>query len=69
MEVQPQLLLLQKTIVVVEGVGQQLDKELNMWQLIEPWIKKWAAKNISPEAKILRGLKHLITEILEKLSQ
>lgn len=66
MEVQPQLLLLQKTIVVVEGVGQQLDPEINMWQLIEPWIKKWVAKNLSPEAKILRVLKHLVMEISER---
>lgn len=67
MEVQPQLLLLQKTIVVVEGVGQQLDPEINMWQLIEPWIKKWAAKNLSPEAKVIRLLKHLLIEISGKI--
>ncbi|MCC8372285.1 MAG: 2-polyprenylphenol 6-hydroxylase [Rickettsia endosymbiont of Pseudomimeciton antennatum] len=66
MEVQPQLLLLQKTIVVVEGVGQQLDPEINMWQLIEPWIKKWAAKNLSPEAKIIRILKRLVIDFLHK---
>jgi ubiquinone biosynthesis protein len=69
MEVQPQLILLQKTIVVVEGVGHQLNPELNMWLLIEPWVKKWAVKNLSPEAKILRIVKHLITEISEKFSQ
>lgn len=68
MEVQPQLLLLQKTIVVVEGVGQQLDGTINIWQLIEPWIKKWAAKNISPEAKILRIIKHFVNETLEKIN-
>ncbi|WP_375327504.1 2-polyprenylphenol 6-hydroxylase [Candidatus Tisiphia endosymbiont of Nemotelus uliginosus] len=69
MEVQPQLLLLQKTIVVVEGVGQQLDPTINIWQLIEPWIKKWAAKNISFEAKMLRILKHSIKEMLEKINR
>ncbi|WP_341747345.1 2-polyprenylphenol 6-hydroxylase [Candidatus Tisiphia endosymbiont of Dascillus cervinus] len=69
MEVQPQLLLLQKTIVVVEGVGQQLDPKINVWQLIEPWIKKWAAKNLSPEAKILRILKHVVVEILERFNK
>lgn len=68
MEVQPQLLLLQKTIVVVEGVGQQLDPAINIWQMIEPWIKKWAAKNISPEAKIYRLLKHSVNKILEKMN-
>lgn len=67
MEVQPQLLLLQKTIVMVEGVGQQLDPEINMWELAEPWIKKWAGKNLSPEAKILRIAKHFITKLLEKV--
>ncbi|MBN8512584.1 MAG: 2-polyprenylphenol 6-hydroxylase [Rickettsiales bacterium] len=63
METQPQLLLLQKTMVVVEGIGQSLDKDINMWQLAEPWIKKWAAKNLSPEAKILRLLKKIIQEL------
>jgi len=69
MEVQPQLILLQKTILVVEGVGQQLDPQINILQLIEPWMKKWAAKNLSPEAKIFRIVKHLVTEILEKLDK
>lgn len=69
MELQPQLLLLQKTIVVVEGVGQQLDKTINIWQLIEPWIKKWAAKNISPEAKVLRIIKHFANEMLARINQ
>lgn len=67
MEVQPQLLLLQKTLVMVEGIGQQLDTNVNMWQLAEPWIKKWAAKNLSPEAKILRIVKHWVEEAYNKL--
>jgi ubiquinone biosynthesis protein len=62
METQPQLLLLQKTMVVVEGIGQSLDENINMWQLAEPWIKKWAAKNLSPEAKALRVIKKLFRE-------
>lgn len=57
MEVQGQLILLQKTMLMLEGIGQILDPEINMWQLAEPWIKKWAVKNISPEAKLLRKLK------------
>lgn len=64
METQPQLLLLQKTMVVVEGIGQSLDNNVNMWQLAEPWIKKWAAKNLSPEAKLLRILKKITDEFL-----
>ena len=64
METQPQLLLLQKSMVVVEGIGQSLDAEINMWQLAEPWIKKWAAKNLSPEAKLLRFVKKLFDNLL-----
>ena len=67
METQPQLLLLQKTVVVVEGIGQSLDPEINMWQLAEPWIKKWAAKNLTPEAKLLRIAKKFINRIAEDL--
>ena len=63
METQPQLLLLQKTMVVVEGIGQSLDPEINMWQLAEPWIKKWAIKNLSPEAKLLRIAKKFINNL------
>ena len=67
METQPQLLLLQKTVVVVEGIGQSLDPEINMWQLTEPWIKKWAVKNLTPEAKLLRIAKKFINRIAEDL--
>lgn len=64
METQPQLLLLQKTMVVVEGIGQSLDEDINMWQLAEPWIKKWAAKNLSPEAKLLRMIKKIFNKLV-----
>lgn len=65
METQPQLLLLQKTMVVVEGIGQSLDSEINMWRLAEPWIKKWAIKNLSPEAKLMRTAKKYINNFLD----
>lgn len=64
METQPQLLLLQKTMVVVEGIGQSLDHEINMWQLAEPWITRWAAKNLSPEAKFLRFMKKTLIRVI-----
>ncbi len=64
METQPQLLLLQKTMVVVEGIGQSLDEDINMWILAEPWIKKWAAKNLSPEAKLLRMIKKMLNKLV-----
>ena len=48
METQPQLLLLQKTMVVAEGVGRALNPELNMWQLAQPLIEDWIAENLGP---------------------
>ncbi|WP_341791496.1 2-polyprenylphenol 6-hydroxylase [Rickettsia endosymbiont of Gonocerus acuteangulatus] len=69
MEVQPDLLLLQKTLIMVEGIGRQLDENINMWQLAEPWIKKWAIKNLSPEAKILRLVKHHLEKLYDKIDE
>lgn len=65
MQPQHQLFLLQKTIIVLEGIGKSLDPEINMWKLAEPWIKKWAGKNISPEAKVLRLLKGFLKELFK----
>jgi ubiquinone biosynthesis protein len=47
MPVQIQLIMLQKTMVTIEGIGYMLNPEVNMWKLAEPWIKAWAAKNFS----------------------
>ncbi|AIF81765.1 ubiquinone biosynthesis protein, 2-polyprenylphenol 6-hydroxylase [endosymbiont of Acanthamoeba sp. UWC8] len=52
MNIQPKFLLLQKTLVTVEGTGQSLYPEVNMWQLAEPWIKDWARQNFGIKARI-----------------
>lgn len=52
MEAQPQLLLLQKTMVTAEGVGRMLNPSINMWKLSEPLIKQWADDNLSAPARI-----------------
>jgi ubiquinone biosynthesis protein len=52
MATKPELLLLQKTLLLVEGVGVMLDPKLNMWELARPWIKEWAKKNLGFDAKI-----------------
>jgi ubiquinone biosynthesis protein len=52
METQPQLLLLQKTMVVAEGVGRALNPKLNMWQLAQPLIESWIAENLGPQAQL-----------------
>ena len=52
METQPQLLLLQKTMVVAEGVGRRLTPSVNMWQLAEPLVAEWMRENRGPEARV-----------------
>jgi ubiquinone biosynthesis protein len=68
MEVQTQLLLLQKTMVMVEGLGIKLDPEVNLWRVAEPWIEDWAEKNLSWEARICdkaKDLFHNLSELVE----
>jgi ubiquinone biosynthesis protein len=60
METQPQLILLQKNIVILEGLGQILAPTINMWSLADPWITKWAKRNLGFDAKILRITKKFV---------
>ena len=52
MRTQPRLILLQKTMVVVEGVGRVLDPDLDIWSVSEPVVREWVEKNLGPGAKI-----------------
>jgi ubiquinone biosynthesis protein len=56
METQPQLLLLQKTMVQVEGLGRRLDPEVNIWALARPLIEAWMRENRGPEARLQQRL-------------
>ena len=66
MEVQPQLLLMQKTLMVAEGVGRMLSPNLNMWQLATPLIDQWAADHFGPKGKLKDAARHG-AEIARKL--
>jgi ubiquinone biosynthesis protein len=66
MEAQPQLLLLQKTMMVAEGVGRQLNPDVNMWELSRPLIEDWMRENLGPEAR-LRGAAQEIWQGVERL--
>ncbi|MFN7174946.1 MAG: AarF/UbiB family protein, partial [Thermaurantiacus tibetensis] len=59
METQPHLLLLQKTMVMVEGVASALDPDINMWDAASPYVKRWIRDELGPEARLadrlLRG--------------
>ena len=50
MAVQPHLLLLQKTMVMVEGVALTLDPHVNMWEVAEPYVRDWVRDEMGPEA-------------------
>lgn len=50
MPTQPHLLLLQKTMVMVEGVATALDPDLNMWETSGPFVKEWMRTELGPEA-------------------
>ena len=75
METQPQLLLLQKTMLVAEGVGRDLHPETNMWELARPLITQWVNENMSPETqaadlaadarKIIENLPNIISKMAE----
>ncbi|MFQ5735717.1 MAG: 2-polyprenylphenol 6-hydroxylase [Thermodesulfobacteriota bacterium] len=56
MTLQPNLLLLQKSMVIIEGVGRQLYPDVNMWEVAKPLIYKWMVKEkLSPRAVIEKG--------------
>lgn len=52
MQTRPELLLLQKTMVVVEGVARTLNPHFNMWKAAEPVVKDWISKNMGPVGMI-----------------
>ena len=52
MKTRPELLLLQKTMVVVEGVARTLDPKLNMWTTAEPVVREWITRNLGPAGRI-----------------
>ncbi|NAX20747.1 ubiquinone biosynthesis regulatory protein kinase UbiB [Vibrio sp. V39_P1S14PM300] len=52
MEVQPQLVLLQKTLLYVEGLGRQLYPQLDLWETAKPFLESWMMNQVGPQAVI-----------------
>ena len=52
MRTRPELLLLQKTMVVVEGVARSLDSDLDMWATAEPVVREWVERHLGPAGRI-----------------
>ena len=48
-EIQPQLVLLQKTLLNIEGLGRQLDPELDLWSTAKPFLEKWMLEQMGPQ--------------------
>ena len=57
MEVQPQLVLLQKTLLNIEGLGRQLYPELDLWQTAKPFLEDWMKRRTHPAAHLEQLLK------------
>jgi ubiquinone biosynthesis protein len=55
-EIQPQLVLLQKTLLNIEGLGLQLDPELDLWKTAKPWLERWMSEQVGLRG-FLRALK------------
>ena len=55
-EIQPQLVLLQKTLLNIEGLGRDLDPELDLWNSAKPFLEKWMIEQVGPQ-KLLNQLK------------
>ncbi len=68
MQTQPQLLLLQKTMVVVEGVARRLDPDANIWEISQPVLEKWLKETKDPISEIGNILKDT-SEVLKKLPE
>lgn len=66
MRTQTHLLLLQKTMVTVEGVARSLDPEINFWEVARPVIEDWARENMGPAAR-LREMADSLTNTLRRL--
>ena len=81
-EIQPQLVLLQKTLLNIEGLGRQLDPELDLWSTAKPFLEKWMVEQVGPKrlwtqlkaeapryAKLLPELPRLVHDFLKARSQ
>ena len=78
-EIQPQLVLLQKTLLNIEGLGRELDPELDLWSTAKPFLEKWMLEQVGPQrlwqqlkaeapqyAKLLPALPRLLHDYLQQ---
>lgn len=68
MEVQPQLVLLQKTLLNIEGLGRQLYPELDLWQTAHPFMERWLKNRFAPKT-LFKEFKRYAPEWMEKFPE
>src|SRR5450631_3946570 len=68
MKIQPQLILLQKTLLNIEGLGRELYPELDLWKTARPILRSWMRERMSPRA-ILRRVRTQLPDTIEALKQ
>ena len=68
MEVQPQLVLLQKTLLNIEGLGRELYPDLDLWQTAKPFLERWMSEQVGVRA-FFKGLKEEAPRWAERLPQ
>ena len=66
MEIQPQLLLLEKTFLHIEGLGRQLYPQLDLWDTAKPFLERWLSEQLGVRA-LIKGLKKNLPYIAENL--
>ncbi|MDH3636024.1 MAG: ubiquinone biosynthesis regulatory protein kinase UbiB [Gammaproteobacteria bacterium] len=66
MEIQPQLLLLEKTFLHIEGIGRQLYPQLDLWDTAKPFIERWLSEQLGTGA-LIKGMKKNLPYIAEHL--
>jgi len=68
MEVQPQLVLLQKTLLNIEGLGRQLDPDLDLWTTAKPFLEEWMKERVGVEA-FVRGVRSNLPQWAQQLPE
>ena len=68
MQIQPQLVLLQKTLLNVEGLGRQLYPELDLWKTAQPVLRQWMRERMSPRA-VLKRMRSQLPDTIEGLKE
>jgi len=64
MQTQPHLLLLQKTMVMVEGIATTLHPEINMWDVSAPYVRSWIRDELGPEAALADRIREDVATLL-----